>query len=309
MKNLSDWTQVFLSDDSILGWLSWALLVTLALAVLKALWGSARAVLGFLWRYRYTVLLRPSWSLLIWVIIGSTAAWSYRSVLNAQWQYVEEIYLHPVYANADTSSWALSCYEQELRRHVSDPEFRIIRQKVAETAILIGSTPLDIYEVAYSECGLDPFAVNVSPQGDTLACGFIQFTRNGCTGLMYAGAPLTMRMVKDWGKTRNVSAMLDATRDYLVSRADGVSLSSATQVYVAVFAPGYIGKGPETVLYAKSTDPAAYRLNAGLDGYGIEQGRVARLPKFMDGKITIADMSMHLMLKRSRFLAQQFTTK
>lgn len=294
-----------MTDGSAIGWIVWFFIALALFQLLKGLWGLLSNSVRFLYRHRYKVLLRPTWKLLLFLIVITTAAWFNRQSLNDQWQYVEQVYLVPVYANSDTSAWALGCYEAEMRRWVSEKEFEIVQRKTRETAAALGSTPLAIYEVAYSECGLNPFAANINELGDTVAFGWIQFTRAGCANLQCDGADLNMRRVKDWGKSRNVSAMMDATKSYLVDRSKGKPLPTATDIYICVFAPGFIGQPESQVLYSSVQNPKAYRENAGLDGYGVVQGRAVKLPRFCDGKITIEDMRLHLLMKRSQFLGKQ----
>ena len=312
MKNLSDWIQVFMTDGSGIGWIVWFFIALVVFQSLKAFWGISSSTVRFLWRNRMVVVLRlfkPSGfptALFYFILLLTTVAWWNRYYLNDKWQYVEQVYLNPTYANTDTSMWALSCYETELRRWVSEKEFEVVQRKTRETAAALGTTTLAIYEVAYSECGLNPFAANVKEiTGDTIAFGWIQFTRAGCQNLEIGGAPLTMARVKSWGRSRNIDAMMDATRAYLTDRAKGEPLATSTDVYVCVFAPGFVGYSENQTLYAESTQPKAYRENIGLDGYGLIDGKVVRLPRFMDGKITMADMTMHLTMKRSKFLGKQ----
>lgn len=305
MKNASDWVQVFMTDGSAIGWLVWLLIALVIFQLGKAVWGTFWTAARFLWRHKFIILLRPSWKLLTVLAIVATIAWFNRNYLNDNWQYVEQVYLSPTYLNTDTSLWALSCYESELRRWVSEKEFEIVQRKTRETADAIGSTPLSIYEVAYSECGLNPFAANTNERGDTVAFGWIQFTRAGCQNIQCEGQELTMRTVKNWGRTRNVGAMMDATKSYLVDRAKGNPLPTATDVYVCVFAPGFVGQPESQVLYSASQTPKAYRENASLDGYGVVGDKVVKLPRFVDGKITVGDMRMHLVMKRSKFLGKQ----
>lgn len=312
MKNVSDWIQVFMIDGSAIGWIVWLLIVLVTFQAIKALWGLVSSAVRFLLRNRMVVLLklfhRSGWPtfLTYFILVVATVAWINRDNLNDKWQYLEQVYLVPTYANTDTSAWTLGCYESECRRWVSESEFRIIQQKMSEISAAIGCTPLSIYEVAYSECGLNPFAANVSKvTGDTVAFGWIQFTNAGCKGLEVGGSPVTMSRVKSWGRSRNVAEMMEATKAYLVDRAKGRQLPTATDIYICVFAPGFLGCPDDQALYSLATWPKAYRENIGLDGYGIIDGKVVKLQRFMDGKITRGDMTMHLVMKRSKFLGKQ----
>jgi len=242
-------------------------------------------------------------SKLLFILAIAITLNGFRIPLMDRLQYFEQAYLKPVYLNTDTSVWTLQAYEQELKKHVGESEFEAAQQWTRKTAAAIGSTPLAIYEVAYSECGLNPFAANVNARGDTVAFGWIQFTPAGCIGTNVGGNQINMRQVKGWGRARNINAMMEATHSYLVGRANGTALPTSTDVYIAVFAPGMIGKGSDVVLYsARGAKPMQYWENVGLDGYGLEGGKIIHAGKYRDGKITISDMELHLALKKARFL-------
>lgn len=302
-KSHVDIAQVILTDDSLLGFLAWALVAAMLLQVLK-LTSAIGSGIGWVWRNRGTVLLRPSWLMFLSVSAIGLCAWMFRYPLNDQIQYIEQVYLRPVYMNNDTSYWALSMYETELKRHVSESEFQIVKQETERLAHEIQSSPLALYEVCYSECGLDPFACNVDDRtGDTVAVGWIQFTRAGIKQVFVQGQQITWPQVKSWVKSRNLAAMMEATRSYMTGRANGRALPTSTDIYIAVFAPAFVGYGDDKTLYSISSWPAAYYDNKGLDGYGLVNGKIVKGAAFMDGKITVQDMRLHLALKKSKFLA------
>jgi hypothetical protein len=73
---------------------------------------------------------------------------------------------------------------------------------------------------------------------------------------------------------------LDLVEKYLEAAAPGRALSSLSDVYMAVFMPSAIGKGPDHVIASKDSPSAwfrqVYEENKGLDVDG-------------DGKITVGD--------------------
>lgn len=303
MKSFSDLVQILVLNGGLVGIFVCILILILAWQALKIV----RVSLGFIITTMRRLLIsfgktkRQRWNAVTLLVLGALLLNAFRGTLVDQIQYIEQAYLHPAYLNSDTSVWALQMYENELKKHVGESEFEIVRQATRKTAHAIGSNPLAIYEVAYSECGMNPFCANVNERGDTVAYGWIQFTRAGCHGINFAGRPVTMRTVKDWGRERNVGAMMDATHQYLTSRAAGNALPTATDVYIAVFAPGMIGKSDDAVLYsARGEKPANYFENAGLDGYGLEGEKIIHARKYRDGKITVRDMRLHLALKKSK---------
>jgi len=305
VKNLSDLVQVLVMDGGVFGIGFWVIAIVLAWQVLKVVflafgWSLAtlKKVLISFGHSKSQVL-----GTLFLILAGAVFLNAFRNPLMNQLQYMEQAYLKPVYLNTDTSVWTLQAYEQELKKNVGESEFEAVRQATRRTAAAIGSTPLAIYEVAFSECGLNPFAANVNERGDTVAFGWIQFTPAGCMGTMVGGKEINMRQVKSWGRARNLAAMMEATHSYLVGRANGATLSTSTEVYTAVFAPGMIGKGSDAVLYSsRGAKPRQYWENVGLDGYGMEGDKIIHAEKYRDGKITIADMGLHLALKKAKFL-------
>jgi len=307
MKNLSDIIQILLLEGGFIGFMSWVVVVIIAWQVLKIVrvvwnwiaWVMRRSVISFGYNKIQVI------STVCWLIAAALFLNTFRRPLMDTWQYYEQTYLNPTYLNTDTSVWALQAYEQELKKHVGESEFEIVKSETRKTANAIGCKPLAIYEVAYSECGLNPFAANVNERGDTVAFGWIQFTSAGCIGTKFGGQDVNMRQVKSWGRTRNVAAMMEATHSYLVERKGSNLLPTAVDVYTAVFAPGMIGKPMDATLYsATGAKPANYWQNACLDGYGLEGDKIIHAEKYRDGKITINDMRLHLALKKSLFLKQ-----
>ena len=212
-------------------------------------------------------------------------------------QWLEQV-VEPAYVTGDTSAHALAVYEAELSRHCDPYEAEIVKRRTREIAAKVGCTPLAIYEVAYSECGLDPFRI----RDDGVAAGWIQFTAAGLPGILTEGKQTTLAQVKDACKRRDVARIMDWTEQYLVSRSKGIPLVDACGVYTCVFAPGFVGHPEERVLYAGFENPAYY-MNSIFDGYYVDNaGRIMRSRKMQDGKITIAEMRLHLEAKKSLLL-------
>lgn len=222
-----------------------------------------------------------------------------RPLINNGLEWVENNYLHPVYITpADTSAWALSRYEAALEKNLSPGEAEIVKRRTRETAARVGSTPLAIYEVAYSECGLNPFCI----RKDGIAAGWLQFTRAGLEGL-----GVSLDEVKRACHDRDAAFIMDVSERYLVRAANGHALPTSTDIYTAVFAPAFVGQPENTILYSGKDRPS-YFLNAGLDGH---KYRVKRLPdgreklvwyRSPDGAITINDLRWALAARRALFL-------
>ncbi len=301
MKKVLDFFQVMATDDSVLGLITWAFLFLILFQGLKIIW-YILGLVGIIWKNRHKILLKARWSTVIFAGLLAFAAWMFRYQLNDQIQYIEQVYLKPVYLNADTSYWAVSMYEEELKKHTTEAEFQITKEETAHMAFDVKSSPLAIYEVNYSECGMNPFAVNINEFGDTVAVGWIQLTRAGIIGVHVGGKQVTWSEVKSWVPSRNIRAMMEASRQYLITRAAGRPLPTSTHVYIAVFAPSFIGYSDSQTLYSISSWPQAYIQNKGLDGYGLIGDKIAKGRMFMDGKITVQDMRLHLALKKAKFL-------
>jgi hypothetical protein len=301
MKKIIDIIQVMMTDDSLLGWLTWAGLFLVIFQGFKII-GYILGLIGSIWDNRSKILLKARWSTVIIAGLFALFAWIFRYQINDQVQYIEQVYLKPIYLNSDTSYWSVSIYEQELKKHTSEYEFQITKEETAHMAFDVKSSPLAIYEVNYSECGMNPFAVNINEFGDTVAVGWIQLTTNGIKDIKVDGHDITWKEVKSWVPTRNIRAMMEASRQYLITRAAGRPLPTSTDVYIAVFAPSFIGYSDAQTLYSISSWPQAYIQNKGLDGYGLVGDKIVKGRMFMDGKITVQDMRLHLALKKAKFL-------
>jgi hypothetical protein len=203
-------------------------------------------------------------------------------------------YIRPVYMQSDTSARALMIYEAELQKHVDPYEFQIVKKYTEQTAEKLGCSPLAIYEVAFWECGLNPFIV----RRDRVAAGWIQFTTAGLQGF-----GVSLDDVKAWCKNRDIEKIMALSEKYLVGWANGRQLKTSADVYICVFAPAKIGCSPETTLYDSG---AAYYENVGLDGYrqvNTPSGTiVTRRAKWCDGKITADDLRLALEAKKAALI-------
>jgi hypothetical protein len=290
MKPLSDAVQILLSMQGAFGFaacclLAWCLIQ--ASALLSMLAKVVRLSWGFIRRF----IVLPIGRRVFYILALASILFVCRLPLADALQYAEFVFI-PAYEVSDTSSYAVSVYENELRKKVRPDEAEIVIRRTREISAKTGSTPLAIYEVAHSECGLDPFCIRT----DGVAAGWIQFTTVGLTGLGY-----NLAQVKQACRERNTAFIMDLTEKYLMDRAKGKALSDALQVYLCVFAPAFIGADENAVLYQGWNNPAYY-LNSGFDGYYSQNGRIFRAHSVKDGRIKINEIKMHLAAKKSRLL-------
>ena len=260
-------------------WVTWR--------VVRVSWSALVALLASVWGKSKT---GPLWKVGLFALFIQAIS----PALSDALQWAETHYLRPVYINtAPADSVALAAlYEAEMRRHVTPEEFDLVRIWTDSTARRIGSTPAAIYQAAYLECGLNPFRI----RDDGVAAGWIQFTKVGLAGL---GA--TLDEVVFACRTRDVQKIMRLTDEYLARKAAsapaGASLKNTIDLYLAIFAPAHIGKGPDAVVYAGADNPAYY-LNAGLDGWTLDGSKIVRTKK--DGKITVREI--WLVLERKKLL-------
>ena len=206
-------------------------------------------------------------------------------------QYVEQMAISPTYIQKDTSFYLESKFEDVIKRYTNEAQFLTVRDSTRALAREIGCTPSDIYMVAFSECGLNPFIV----RADGIAAGWIQFTRVGLQGL---GCDLDQ--VKAYCQAKDAKAIMSLTGAYIRRAAKGRQIKTATDFYLAVFAPGKLGAQMDDVLYSGFNNPEYY-LNAGLDGYFVESEKVLYLPLRKDGKLTKRDLYAALEYKKAKF--------
>ena len=300
MKPLSDAIQTLITLP---GSFAFAGCVVVVIVLLQCIKFARVAIRGLWWCVGMVrkALLRLTWRTAVVVALFSVGLMSFRFQVHDALQLLERNYLDPTYISpSDTSAFALSCYENALSRNLSESEAETVKQRTRQLAARVGSTPLAIYEVAWSECGLNPFTI----RKDGLAAGWIQFTSAGLDGLSHS-----LDQVKQACQRRDIGLIMDLTDAYILRAANGRNLPTSTDIYIAVFAPAFIGMPDNTVLYSGWSRPSYY-LNIGLDGYAptekkLPDGRAkivwVRQP---DGKITIHDMRLALAAKRHGFLKQ-----
>ena len=206
-------------------------------------------------------------------------------------QYIEQS-ISPTYINTDTSFFSESRFEDVIKRYTNEAQFLTIRDSTRALAREIGCRPQDIYLVAYSECGLNPFTIRT----DGIAAGWIQFTRDGLSGL-----GRSLEQVKQSCNAGDAVEIMRLTGAYIRRAAAGRKIESATDFYCAVFAPAKMGAGMDDTLYSGFSNPEYY-LNAGLDGYFVESGKVLYLPHLKDGKLTKRDLMAALEYRKAKFL-------
>lgn len=244
---------------------------------------------------------------LLWACF-SLSAWSFRHQVTDAAVFVSQSILNPVYYstfNADTSSAVEQAYIKKLRQNVSQREFDILMTTTADLARRHQSSVLAFLEVYESECGLNPFAVNVNEKGDTVAAGQIQFTWAGVSGLQVSGMPVNMRRVKNAIIHRDIVFLCELERVYMERAAAGKPLKRSCDVYTAVFMPYYLGMPDMTVVASRNGNrPEFYNCNAGLDCYKLAGDKVLRSPKYQNGEITIQDLSLCLAYKKAGVIKQ-----
>lgn len=296
MKKISDIIQIMLSDQDYA--LRFLLCIVLVLVILQAL-KIAREAFFLLCACvraarRLIVKMTPRRWLLTGIVAGCFTPLTPVAVVGIQW--AENNWLHPLYVTPqDTSAWALSRYEAALEKKLSPGEAETVKRRTREIAARVGSSPQAIYEVAYSECGLDPFCI----RKDGIAAGWLQFTAVGLSGF-----GVSLDQVKAACRRRDAAFIMDLSERYLIFWAKGRPLPTSTEVYTAVFAPSHFGEPDEAVLYS-GWDRPSYLLNAGLDGHKYRmKGNKLVWFREPDGAITINDLRLALAAKRCKFLKQ-----
>jgi len=224
------------------------------------------------------------------VLIGSIIYLNGETVTTGL-QYVEQS-ISPTYISADTSFFAESRFEDAIKRHTNKAQFLIVRDSTRALAMEIGCRPQDIYLVAYSECGLNPFTIRT----DGIAAGWIQFTRAGLNGL-----GRSLEDVKAACNAKDAVEVMRLTGAYIRRAAAGRKVDTAADFYCAVFAPAKMGAGMDDALYSGFSNPEYY-LNSGLDGFFVEGEKVLYLPHLKDGKLTKRDLLAALEYKKAKFL-------
>jgi len=307
-KVLFDFLQYLLNQDAWVRWIACIVLVYLVWQSLRIV----RVVLLHLFRFfKKTYRFAFIWGKrnLIAIAVLGTLLWVFSNPLIDLLQEIEQRFLSPVYLDAYSNlseEHLVAIFEEELGKQVDVYEKRVVVRRTREIADKIQSTPLAIYEAAYLECGLKPFRVRT----DRVAAGWIQFTRTGLANLTYRGKPVTMDDVFRACDTRDIEFMMDLTEIYLVRKhqqSGQKPLHNTIDLYLALFAPAYIGAASSQVVYAGVDNPSYYK-NAGLDGWYVSTNADGRQQIFnkrseRDGKITIWEIFLALEAKKRRLLA------
>ena len=312
MTHLSDIIQILLNTSGFSLALS-VLVVALALMqAWKAAFVSVRTIRTF--------LLKPSWGNVRSLVALSAVLYIFARPIHDGLQYAEQVYFKPVYplTQRDTAGGEVeAAYKRELYRQVVEQmdirgtsfgtsgveTYRYIVEQTNAQAAKYGTSALEIYRVALSECALNPFAFNVK-NGRIIAAGWIQFTATGISGLTFRGGPVSFSDVVDACRRRDIRFIMELTDVYFQHNTKGRGMPSAVDVYTVVFAPGLLGRGMDAVTYSGWNNPA-YTENSVFDGYSMVGGRVVRMDRWKDGKITIGEMYLHLLLKEQVFLKNQ----
>ncbi|MCB0534975.1 MAG: hypothetical protein H6574_15970 [Lewinellaceae bacterium] len=306
-KTIFDYIQFLLSQDTWFRWIACILLVYLFLQILRIF----RLAFQFLFRfikktYRFTFIWGKR-NLIIIAVLG-TLLWAFSLPLIDLLQDIEQRFFYPVYVDefSNFSEEHLTViFEAELSNTMDPYHKSVVLRRTREIAAKIQSTPLAIYEAAYLECGLKPFEVRT----DQVAAGWIQFTRAGLQSLVYKGKPVRFEAVLSACKNKDINFMMDLTEVYLVrkyERSGRVPLNNTIDLYLAIFAPAFIGAPSDKVVYEGFNNPSYFK-NAGLDGWYVAEDSPGRKQIFSktserDGKITIYEIFLAIESKKNRLV-------
>lgn len=183
-------------------------------------------------------------------------------------------------------------FEREIMRINPPGVAAVTIQRTRQLADTLHIPAWWIYSTALPECGLNPFTI----RKDGIAAGWIQFTT---VGLKSHGVAL--ETVKQWCRNGDITAMMNLTDRYMLCAAGGKSLTRPVDAYLCVFCPSAVGKPTDFVLYEGWNNPSYY-LNAGLDGYQVQDGRVVRKNAWKDGRITVGELALCLEYKKAKLL-------
>ena len=243
------------------------------------------------------VFVKPSLWFAIFTGILTIFAVSNTQTISDHLQYWETKSEAVQQYNEFNTSKTVAIFEAELRRNTLPEEYNLITDSLQAWRLEFGMDSTAAYECMICECALNPFIV----RKDGIAAGPIQFTSNGCKGLGF-----DLSEVKKWCEQRDAKGLMMATGAYLRSRAKGKAIKTGLDFYITVFAPGYLGFGPEKVLY-NSGD--AYRLNSGMDGFAVENGIIVRSPSAVNGDITVNDVKLWMEFKTGQLIKKSLKLK
>ena len=258
--------------------------VLVALAAFIALRGVSlsirytKAATVAFWRF-----VKSRW---IRLAVMSVILYSFRVQVSDRLQYWEQ-QINPVYVFAFDTAQVLRAYQTQLAKNTTPGEYKVISDSIKQWQIEFGMSSTAFYECAYPECDLNPFVI----RRDGVAAGLIQFTNAGCVGIGY-----DLNRIKEACRNRDAVTICTATGRYLRTRAKNRRLSTGKDVYLCVFAPGFIGAEDEKVLYQAPTQ--AYKMNRGLDGWVMNGSKITRNPGSIDGRITAGELGLWLEFKK-----------
>ena len=248
MTALSDLLQIILSqpDPERGAFVAAALsLLLLALRIFGKGLEIVGLVVGWLWAKSPLNFRAKGW---FWrmarLAVFTIVLCSFAPEIHDQFQRWEQTHTHPAYVIQHAEPEVAYAYEKQAEQHLTQSELAFFKRRVDEIAAKIGSTPLALMEVGFSECGLNPFALNIM-DGRVVAAGFIQFTSAGLTPCLLDGKRVSMEQVKEWCRARNLERVMALTEVYFDSFAKGRPLPRAIDIYLCVFAPAFIGAGPD----------------------------------------------------------------
>ena len=294
MKNALDILQITLQTPGLnyaaiaaLILLLWILLNTVR-ATIKLSFAVAREILPKITVFRSVLIV----ILTIFAVQNATNISDYIQY----WETKGEAVAVTEYKQFSTSK-TVAIFEAALRANTLPEEYNIITDSIEALRIEFGMDSLAAYQCMACECSMNPFII----RKDGVAAGIIQFTENGCKGLGF-----DLSAVKNWCEQRDAKRIMWATGQYLRSRANGKQVKTGLDFYMIVFAPGYLGKPPHQVLY-NSGD--AYRLNAGMDGFCIQDGIIVRHPSAVNGDITVNDVNLWMLYKSGQIIKKSLTFK
>jgi len=294
---MTDIAQILLNQSGAWKFFSCALIFCALWVTWRYFWAAISFLLK-VWKEVKKPFIPVSWWSLIKISFWSGIICIFSTQISDGLEWVEQKWIDPTYITSDTSSFAVKCFETELSKNLTGEQMQTLLKWTDKIAQDCGSNRLALYEVYNSECALNPFAVNVSTKGDTVACGVIQFTRAGISGLS-----VSYRQVKDAVIKKDLEFLMTLAHAYMVRASQGVRLPNAANVYTAVFMPSFVGGDMNTVLASlRSSRPDWYIENIGLDGHYLDGQKIMTSPKARDGKITIHDLHLHLELKKALLL-------
>lgn len=308
-KTVFDILQIMLQQDAGFRWLFCFGLVIVLWQLLKLFGGLRKSVWWLFLKIRPVLFRWRLKNVLIAAVLG-TILFGMSGVLTDFLQEIEQRYFTPVwlgqYENVDEAHLTV-IYETELAKKLDSYEADIVKQRTRETATVIQSNPLAIYECAFLECGLNPFTV----RKDKVAAGWIQFTRAGLGGLQYKGKSISFDQVLYACQQRDARMMMDLSEIYLIDkyhRAGNIPLNNTVDLYLALFAPAYIGAPHDKVIYQGYDNPSYY-LNKGLDGWYVQKDvngaqQIFRKSRACDGAITIWEIYLALEAKKGQLVSR-----